>query len=343
MTELRRGSPTALVATITERPKPQKRISLGAVRFVGLRFGRMLLVFVATTLLVFSLAALVPGDPALTLAGDDADPARIAMIRAELGLDRPWLEQYLSWFLGLFSGDLGTSFIYNAPVTELIAARFPATLSLALSAISLAVIGGVLLGMLAAATRGRAADRVTTVLSTLGIVTPNFWVGILLILVFSFAIPIFPAVGFVDLAEDPYGWFMHIVLPAVALALSVGAELQRQTRSSVSDVLTQDYIRTARSQGLARNRVLWTRALKNGALPLITVIGYQMAGLLGGSVVVEKVFNIQGLGTLAINSVVAKDLPVLQGIVLVTTLIVLLVNFLTDVLYTVLNPKVRVS
>ena len=338
-----RGSPTAVVAMIAGKPEPQTRFTFGAVRFVALRFGRMLLVFIATTFIVFSLASLVPGDAALTLAGDDADPARIAMIRAELGLDRPWLEQYFTWFIGLFTGNLGTSFMYDAPVAGLIIERFPATLSLALTAISIAVIGGVLLGMLAAATRGRATDRVTTVLSTLGIVTPNFWVGIMLILLFCFTIPIFPAIGFVSLTEDPYEWLMHIVLPATALALSVGAELQRQTRSSVSDVLTQDYIRTARSQGIARSKVLWTRALKNGSLPVVTVIGYQMAGLLGGSVVVEKVFNIQGLGTLAINSVVVKDLPVLQGIVLVTTVIVILINFLTDVIYTVLNPKVRVS
>lgn len=341
-----------MAATRTEgarRASPEKKnerrpiITLGALRFIGLKFGRMMLVFIATTLLVFSLTSLVPGDPALTLAGDDADPATVALIRAELGLDRPWILQYLTWFGGLFTGDLGTSFVHRAPVGEMIIDRFPATMSIAISAIAIAVVFGVLVGMLAAAYRGRPADRVTTVLSTLGIVTPNFWVGMILILVFSFAIPLFPAVGYTPFEDDPLDWLAHITLPAIALALSVGAELQRQTRSSVSDVLTQDYIRTARSQGLSRSRVLWTRALKNGSLPVVTVIGYQMAGLLGGSVVVEKVFNIPGLGTLAINSVVAKDIPVLQGIVLVSTVIVLVVNFLTDVLYTVLNPKVRVS
>ncbi|MGY1551348.1 ABC transporter permease [Microbacterium sp. A588] len=319
------------------------KTTLGALRFVGMSFGRMILVFVATTLLVFSLTSLVPGDPALTLAGEDADPATVDLIREELGLNRPWLVQYATWFGGLFVGDLGTSFVHRVPVSGLIVDRFPATMSIALSAIAIAVIAGVLVGMLAAAYRGRLADRITTVLSTLGIVTPNFWVGMLLILAFSFAIPIFPAVGYTPFEDNPGDWLAHITLPAIALALSVGAELQRQTRSSVSDILTQDYIRTARSQGLSRSRVLWTRALKNGSLPVVTVIGYQMAGLLGGSVVVEKVFNIPGLGTLAINSVFAKDLPVLQGIVLVTTVIVLIVNFLTDVLYTVLNPKVRVS
>ncbi|MGL3150183.1 ABC transporter permease [Microbacterium sp. A196] len=318
-------------------------VTRGALRFLGTKFGRMLLVFIATTLLVFSLTSLVPGDPALALAGDDADPATVALIRAELGLDRPWIVQYLSWFGGLFVGDLGTSFTLRAPVGALILDRLPATMSIALTAIAIAVIAGVLVGMLAAAYRGRMADRVTTVLSTLGIVTPNFWVGMILILLFAFAIPIFPAVGYTAFEDDPVDWFAHIILPAIALAMAVGAELQRQTRSSISDTLTQDYIRTARSQGLSRSRVLWTRALKNGSLPVVTVIGYQMAGLLGGSVVVEKVFNIPGLGTLAINSVVAKDIPVLQGIVLVTTVIVIVVNFLTDVLYTVLNPKVRVS
>lgn len=329
------------VGTAPEAVHP--RFRLGALRFIGLRLGRMLLVFVAATLLVFSLASLVPGDPALTLAGEDADPATVERIREELGLNDSWIEQYLRWLGGVFTGDLGTSFVHQAPVAELVAVRFPATLSLAAAAMSIAVIGGVLAGMLAAAFRGRFVDRVATVLSTLGIVTPNFWVGIVLILVFSFAIPQFPAVGYTNFADDPIGWLAHITLPAVALALSVGAEVQRQTRSAVSDVLTQDYIRTARSQGLSRRRVLWTRGLKNGSLPVVTIIGYQTAALLGGSVVVEKVFNFPGLGRLAIDSVVAKDLPVLQGIVLVTTLIVLAVNFVTDVLYTVLNPKVRVS
>ena len=338
----------ATTATATVRSQLPERakhpaFSLGALRFIALRFGRMILVFVATTLLVFSLSSLVPGDPALTLAGEDADPATVALIREELGLDRPWLVQYLSWFGGLFVGDLGQSFAFRAPVGDLILDRFPATASIALSAIAIAILMGGLVGMWAAATRGRLADRITTVLSTLGIVTPNFWVGMILILLFSFALPIFPAVGYTPLGDGFGEWLAHITLPAIALAMSVGAELQRQTRSSVSDVLTQDYIRTARAQGLSRGRVLWTRALKNGSLPVVTVIGYQMAGLLGGSVVVEKVFNIPGLGTLAINSVVAKDLPVLQGIVLVSTVIVLFVNFLTDVLYTVLNPKVRVS
>lgn len=330
----------------TRADEPRERrpiVTLGALRFLAMKFGRMLLVFVATTLLVFSLTSLVPGDPALALAGDDADPETVALIRAELGLDRPWIVQYLAWFGGVLTGDLGRSFTMNAPVGELILDRFPATMSIALTAIAIAVIAGVLLGMLAASYRGGLTDRVTTVLSTLGIVTPNFWVGMILILLFSFALPIFPAVGYTPFEEDPADWAAHIILPAIALAMSVGAELQRQTRSSISDILTQDYIRTARSQGLSRSRVLWTRALKNGSLPVVTVIGYQMAGLLGGSVVVEKVFNIPGLGTLAVNSVVAKDIPVLQGIVLVSTVIVLIVNFLTDVLYTVLNPKVRVS
>lgn len=337
------ATPTATGPQAAGKRRTHPKLTLGALRFIGLRFGRMVLVFVMATLLVFSLASLVPGDPAIALAGEDADPATVALIRSELGLDRPWAVQYLSWLGGLLTGDLGDSLIYRAPVTELIADRFPASLSIAVSAMILAVVGGVLVGMLAAAFRGRIADRVTTVLSTLGIVTPNFWVGMILILLFSFAIPLFPAVGYTDFTDDPVDWLAHIILPAIALALAVGAELQRQTRSSVSDILTQDYIRTARAQGLSRGRVLWTRALKNGSMPVVTVIGYQMAGLLGGSVVVEKVFNIPGLGTLAIDSVVAKDLPVLQGIVLVTTVIVIIVNFLTDVLYTVLNPKVRVS
>lgn len=314
----------------------------GLLRNLGYRLMRSLGLFLVVTITVFGLSALIPGDPAVTLAGEGATPESIAAIRDKLGLSKPWLEQYLSWMNGVLHGDLGTSFFYNTPVSGLVANRLPVTLSLALFAIVIAIVFGILAGMLAAARRGRLTDKLTTVLSTIGIATPNFWVGMILLILFSLNWRVFPAVGYTPITTNAVSWFMHLLLPGVALAAAAGAELQRQTRSSVSEILSQDYIRTARSQGLTRRKVLWQRALKNGAPPLATVIGLQTAVLLGGSVVVEKVFGIPGLGTLAIDSVTLKDLPVLQGVVLLNACFVIIINFATDILYTVLNPKVRV-
>lgn len=326
------------------QPAPaQRRLhAFGLLRNVALRLLRALGLFVVVTITVFGLSALIPGDPAVTLAGEGATPELIASIREELGLSKPWLEQYLSWMAGVLQGDLGTSFFYNTPVSGLVMSRLPVTLSLALFAIVAAIVFGILAGMLAAARRGRVIDKITTVLSTVGIATPNFWVGMILLILFSLNWRVFPAVGYTPITTDPAAWFMHLVLPGIALAAAAGAELQRQTRSSVSEILSQDYIRTARAQGLSRRKVLWQRALKNGAPPLATVVGLQTAVLLGGSVVVEKVFSIPGLGTLAIESVTLKDLPILQGVVLLNACFVIIINFATDIIYTVLNPKVRV-
>ncbi|WP_155848620.1 ABC transporter permease [Arthrobacter sp. 35W] len=327
-----------------KQPTPAKRRIpvAGLLRSLGSRLLRSLLLFGAVTLTVFGLSALIPGDPAVSLAGEGATPESIAAIREQLGLSKPWFEQYFSWMNGVVHGDLGTSFFYHTPVSGLLMGRLPVTLSLALFAIIAAVLFGILAGMLAATRRGRLADKITTVLSTVGIATPNFWVGMILLILFSLNWRVFPAVGYTPITTNAVAWFMHLVLPGVALAAAAGAELQRQTRSSVSEILSQDYIRTARAQGLTRRRVLWQRALKNGAPPLATVVGLQAAVLLGGSVVVEKVFSIPGLGTLAIDSVTLKDLPVLQGVVLLNACFVIIINFATDIIYTVLNPKVRV-
>jgi peptide/nickel transport system permease protein len=341
---------TTGISVSPSQVEPQKQSAAGKRRFrvagllrnLGYRLLRSLGLFVVVTITVFGLSALIPGDPAVTLAGEGATPESIAAIRDKLGLSKPWLEQYLTWMNGVLHGDLGTSFFYNTPVSGLVTNRLPVTLSLAVFAIVAAVIFGILAGMLAAAKRGKVADKITTVLSTVGIATPNFWVGMILLILFSLNWRVFPAVGYTPITTNFGSWFMHLVLPGVALAAAAGAELQRQTRSSVSEILSQDYIRTARAQGLTRRKVLWQRALKNGAPPLATVVGLQTAVLLGGSVVVEKVFSIPGLGTLAIESVTLKDLPILQGVVLLNACFVIIINFATDIVYTVLNPKVRV-
>ena len=310
-------------------------------RFFGMTFLRTLLLFVMVSISVFAMSKLLPGDPAIALAGESATPEVVAAIRTELGYDQPLVTQYLTWFGNVLTGDFGNSLYYKAPVIDLVLGRVPVTLSLTLFSILVAIVFGLLAGIFAAVRRGTTMDKATTALSTAGIATPNFWVGLLLVIVFSFQLGWFPSTGYKPISEGVGEWLMHMVLPAIALGVALGAELQRQTRSSLSDVLTADYIRTARSQGLSRKEVLWKRALKNGASPLVTVVGFQITVLLGGSVVVEKVFSLPGLGSMMIDAVLTKDLPVIQGVVLINAIFVICINLITDIVYTLLNPKVR--
>lgn len=321
----------------------RRRRAFSTARVIAMRLLKTAAILLVVSLTVFGLSLLLPGDPAVTLAGEGATPAEVEQIRETLGMNGPWYVQYFTWLSRVMQGDLGSSLFLGAPVGELIVARLPVTLSLALVTILIAIVFGVLMGMLAAARRGRVIDKITTVLSTIGIAAPNFWLGLILLMVFSFSLRLFPAIGYTPFEEDPLDWFMHLVLPATALAGAIGAELQRQTRSSMSEVLSQDFVRTARSQGMSRGSVLWRRVLKNGAPPVVTTIGFQIAVLLGGSVVIEKVFTLPGLGSLAIEAVLTKDLPVLQGVVLINAVFVVVVNLLTDLAYVALNPKVRAS
>lgn len=307
------------------------------------RIARTVPVFFLVTVCVFGLTSLLPGDPAAALAGDNPTPQQIEEVRALLGLDRPLWEQYFVWLGNLFQGDLGVSLYNRQPVAEAILGRLPVTLSLALVAMIFTVVFGLLGGILAAARRGGPADKITTILSTIGIATPNFWIGLLLIILFSFTLGWLPAVGYVPLAQGFWPWLSHILLPGIALGAAGAAELLRQTRSSMIDTLGQDYIRTARAQGLGAPAVFWRRALRNASLPLVTVVAFQLAILLGGVVIIEKIFSLPGLGSLVIDSVFQKDLPVIQGVVLVNALIVLVLNLVTDFVYTLLNPKVRTA
>lgn len=316
---------------------------LPLARFLAASSLRAVLLLLVISLIVFGLNKLIPGDPALDLAGENATPEVIDAIRRELGLDRPWTLQYGTWLGDILTGDLGQSIMYNVPVVDLIIQRLPPTASLALVAILLAVTFGLIGGVAAAHWRGQWPDRVITAISTVGIATPHFWVGLILILSFSIHFNLFPASGYKPLSDGIGPWLRSLLLPGIALSFALGAELQRQTRSSIADVLTQDYIRTARAQGLSRAHVLWVRALRNGSGPVLTVIGFQIGILIGGSIVMEKVFGIPGLGTLTIEAVFAKDLPVIQGVVLVNAALVVVINMLTDLSYRLLNPKVRLQ
>jgi len=283
--------------------------------------------------LVFTLIHLVPGDPVEAMLGEGARPADRAALRAALGLDRPLGEQYLSYLGRLARFDLGTSFREQRPVAELLAERLPATLELAAAALAISLVLALPLGLLAAARRGGALDAGTTAFALLGVAIPNFWLGPLLILVFSLWLGWTPVSG-----RDG---FTSLILPALTLGTGLAAVLTRMVRSAVLEVLHEDYIRTARAKGLGPAAVLWRHALRNAWLPILTLLGLQLGALLGGAVVTETVFAWPGIGSLLIDAIHARDYPVVQACVLLVSLGYLLVNGATDVLYRLLDPRIR--
>lgn len=298
-------------------------------------------IVVLASFLVFGLILLVPGDPAITLAGDNATEEQIEAIRDRLGLEDPILVQYGRWAGDAVTGDLGDSLYSGRAVTKSIGERLPVTMSLAGLSMVIAVAIAVPAGIIAAVRRGSWVDSTATVGASLGLAMPNFWLGAVLALIFALRLGWLPATGYVPFGEDPVGWLRHLVLPAITLGAAAAAETTRQLRSSLSDVLGQDYIRTARAAGIRSRVVVLKHALKNATMPVITVMGFQVAFLLGGSVIVEQLFALPGLGGLAIRAVLDRDLPVIQGVVLFTTVLVVMINLGVDLLYGWLNPKVR--
>lgn len=295
------------------------------------------------SLIVFSLVLILPGDPAVTLAGDNATEEQVEEIRQTLGLDQPIVTQYVDWLGGAIQGDLGTSLYSSREVTDTIWTKLPVTLSITFAAMVIAVLIGVPAGIIAALNRNRWPDKAATVGASVGVAMPNFWLGLLLVTVFAVRNPWLPASGFVRFSEDPVEWARHLALPALTLGTAAASEIARQLRSSLSGVLEMDYLRTAEAKGLRSWAVVGKHAFKNAAVPVVTVLGLQFSLLLGGTVVVERVFGIPGLSTEVIDAVLNKDLPVIQGIVLFTALAVVVVNLLVDITYGFLNPKVRVE
>lgn len=292
---------------------------------------------------VFLLLFLVPGDPAITLAGENASEAQIEQTRERLGLNDPFLQQFTNWMSDVLVGDLGTSLYSNRSVAGAIGDRLPVTAWLTVAAMVLAISIAVPAGLLAATKRGKSIDRFTMLFSTLGIAIPNFWLGTLLLLLFSLNLGWFPAVGYSPMADGLFDWARALVLPAITLGTAAAAETTRQLRSSMIGALEQDYVRTARSTGISNRVILVKHALKNAAIPAVTVIGFQLSFLLGGSVVVERVFALPGVGDLVINAVIQRDFPMVQGIVIVTAVIILTTNLVVDLVYAWLDPRVRLQ
>ncbi len=315
--------------------------------FLFKRILTLLATLAATSVIVFAVLEILPGNAAEVLMGPDADPAAVAAKAIELGLDRPALTRYGDWLLGLLRGDMGNSYAYGSPVAELIGERLQLTVPLAVLAMLLTTLLALAVGVYAASQHNRLGDTGLMALAQVGIAIPNFWFAILLILLFSVKLQWLSAGGFDGWHFDDGLWvgllegLKSLILPAVALALVQAAILARFTRSAVLEVLREDFVRTARAKGLSRRATLWGHVLRNALIPVVTVMGLQFAELLAGTIVVESVFYLPGLGRLIFQSIANRDVIVVRNCVMLLAGMVVVVNFIVDVLYAVIDPRVK--
>jgi len=313
------------------------------IRYIIRRLLEMLIVLFGVTVAVFIMLKLTPGDPATAILGVQATPAEVERVRKALGLDQPLYVQFGIWFANLLQGDLGVSYISKKPVLELITTRFPVTLELTIFAMVLAVVVGIPAGMISAARRYTPLDYTITSLSLFGVSMPAFWFAILLILLFSLYLGWLPASGYVPWRRGVWPHMKSMIMPGISLGLFLMGALARFSRASMIETLVKDYIRTAHAKGLARPLVLWRHALKNALIPTVTVLGIQFGALLGGAIITEQVFAFPGVGAMLLTAVNQRDFPVVQGLTLVIAVAFTLTNLVVDILYTWLNPRIRLS
>jgi peptide/nickel transport system permease protein len=307
------------------------------------RAWQSLVTLVLATVVVFLGVRALPGDPALALAGEDRTPEALAAIRERYGLDQPLPLQFWHFVSNAVRGDLGTSVRTGQSVNDMLRTALPVTLELSLLAIAIAVVLGVGAGVVAAVRRGRPAEWVANAFALLGLSVPHFWLGLVAILYLSVATGLFPASGFVPLGEDPVGNLHHVILPALILGTGLSAVIMRQTRSSMLDSLSTDYVRTAEAKGLRPRVVVRRHALRNSLIVVVTIVGLQLGGLISGAVVTEQIFGLPGFGKMTIDAVFQRDYPVIQAVVLVTATAYIVINFAVDLLYSVIDPRVRVT
>jgi peptide/nickel transport system permease protein len=298
-------------------------------------------VMLVVAVFIFLMLRLTPSDPAAIIAGDNATTEQVAKIRGQLGLDRPMIEQFFIWSGKVLTGDLGESFFFKKTVVQLIGERIEPTLSLAFFTILIAVLVAVPLGVLAAHRHGSWIDRTVMGFSVLGFSVPVFVIGYLLIYLFAVYLNWLPVQGYQRIAEGVGGWVQRLILPSVTLSVIYIALIARMTRTSVLEVLSEDYIRTARAKGQIERKVLFRHALRNAAVPIVTVIGLGIALLIGGVVVTESVFTIPGLGRLTVDAVLARDYPTIQAVILLFSFVYVMINLAVDMLYTLLDPRIR--
>ncbi|MFX0592331.1 ABC transporter permease [Melissospora conviva] len=311
-------------------------------RFILRRLLQSAVALLGVTLVVFLLLQMVPGDPVRVALGTRFDPETYEALRSRAGLDQPAVVQYFSYLGNALTGDLGVSFRSGEPVTDIVLARLPATLSLAFTALLLALLIAFPLGVISGVRSGSPIDHAVRIFSQFGVSVPDFWMGIMGILLFAGVLGWLPPSGYVALSEDPAGWLAHVILPAATVGLVTASILTRFIRSSVLEVLSQDYVRTAEAKGLRPRVVVLRHVLRNALIPVVTVVAVQLASLLGGVIVIEVLFAWPGIGRLTFDAVQARDYPVLQGAVLLVAGLFLLVNLLVDLLYARLDPRISV-
>ena len=310
--------------------------------YVTKRLGSLCLSLIVASLVIFACIEIVPGDPASFMLGINAQPDTIQALRVELGLDQSLAQRYLGWVGGLLGGDMGTSYTYRTPVSDIVSDRLQVSLPLALYALMLTVVVAFPVGILAAARRGSVTDITVMGATQLGVAIPNFWFAILMVILFAINLRWFSAGGFPGWDAGIFLAMKALTLPAIALALPQASILSRVMRSSLLDTLSEDYMRTARAKGLTRRQALWRHALRNAMIPVLTIIGLQFSFLLAGAIIIENVFFLPGLGRLVFQAITQRDLIVVESVVMLLVFAVILVNFLVDIAYAWVDPRLRV-
>ena len=309
--------------------------------YVTKRLGSLCLSLIVASLVIFACIEIVPGDPASFMLGINAQPDTIQALRVELGLDQSLAQRYLGWVGGLLGGDMGTSYTYRTPVSDIVSDRLQVSLPLALYALMLTVVVAFPVGILAAARRGSVTDITVMGATQLGVAIPNFWFAILMVILFAINLRWFSAGGFPGWDAGIFPAMKALTLPAIALALPQASILSRVMRSSLLDTLSEDYMRTARAKGLTRRQALWRHALRNAMIPVLTIIGLQFSFLLAGAIIIENVFFLPGLGRLVFQAITQRDLIVVESVVMLLVFAVILVNFLVDIAYAWVDPRLR--
>lgn len=311
------------------------------IRLVLMRLLALLPVALTAVVLIFLLLQFAPGDPASLVAGPDAGPEEIALVRASLGLDRPLPVQFASWLLGVLSGDLGTSLVTGLEISETIGARLAITAQLAVSGAAIAIVLGLILGYASATRQGKWLDAVTSAGTGFAMAIPEFWFGILLVLLFAVNLGWLPSSGMPLVSDAPALALRSLILPSIAIALHPTALITRSVRASVGETMSQDYVRAARSKGIGGIRLGTRHVFRNSLIPILSIIGLQLGNMLGGAVIIESVFAVPGLGSLLVSAVGARDFPVVQASLLVLMMIIILANLITDVSYGLADPRIR--
>lgn len=312
-------------------------------KYILKRIGQSVIVLILVTVLVFFVMHLMPGDPVQIYLGETATPEQIEYYTKEFGLDKPVYVQYFKWIEGLFHGEMGYSITFSKDVTQLLPERIMTTLSVTVPAFIISIVFGVTLGVLAATHRGRFLDSLISVFANIGIATPVFWVGILLVYILALKLKILPVQGYTPLSEDFVDGIRKLIMPVIVLSLGHTASIARQTRSAMLEVISSDYIRTARAKGLKARTVTLRHGLRNALVPIVTLLGMSVGGLIGGTVLIEQLFVIPGVGSMMMTAILNKDFMVVQNVVFIIAVFVMVCNLLVDILYGYIDPRIRVD